>query len=58
MEPGDLPAVSSSNPSERRRRTRCRPEVYQKTGILANGSVAETITNNTVIGDASISYIA
>jgi len=50
--------VSSSNPSERRRRTRCRPEVYQKTGILANGSVAETITNNTVIGDAPISYIA
>jgi len=24
----------------------------------ANGSVAETITNNTVIGDAPISYIA
>ena len=31
---------------------------YQKTGILANGSVAATITGNTVTGDGPVSYIA
>jgi hypothetical protein len=31
---------------------------YQKTGILANGSVAATITGNTVTGDGPITYIA
>jgi hypothetical protein len=31
---------------------------YQKTGIVANGSVAATITGNTVTGDGHISYIA
>jgi hypothetical protein len=31
---------------------------YQKTGIVANGSVAATIKNNTVTGDGPISYIA
>jgi hypothetical protein len=31
---------------------------YQKGGIVANGSVAVTVTNNTVIGDGKINYIA
>ena len=31
---------------------------YQKGGIVANGSVAATIKNNTVIGDGKIDYIA
>jgi hypothetical protein len=31
---------------------------YQKTGILVNGSVAATITNNTVVGDGPINFIA
>jgi hypothetical protein len=31
---------------------------YQKTGILANGSVAATITSNTIVGDGPITYIA
>jgi hypothetical protein len=31
---------------------------YQKTGIVANGSVAATITGNTVTGDGPVGYIA
>ena len=31
---------------------------YQKTGIVANGNVAATITNNTVTGSGKIDYIA
>ena len=31
---------------------------FQKTGILANGSVAAMITGNTVTGDGPVSYIA
>lgn len=31
---------------------------YQKNGITANGSVAATITDNTVVGDGPIDYIA
>jgi hypothetical protein len=31
---------------------------YQKTGIIANGSVAATIKNNVVTGDGPINYIA
>jgi parallel beta-helix repeat protein len=31
---------------------------YQKTGILATGSVSATITGNTVTGDGPIAYIA
>ncbi len=31
---------------------------YQKTGIIANGSVAAMITTNTVTGDGPVSYIA
>jgi hypothetical protein len=31
---------------------------YQKTGIIANGSVTATIKNNDVTGDGAISYIA
>jgi hypothetical protein len=31
---------------------------YQKTGILANGSVAAIITGNTITGDGPIGYIA
>jgi hypothetical protein len=31
---------------------------YQKNGITTNGSVSATITNNTVIGEGPVSYIA
>jgi hypothetical protein len=31
---------------------------YQKNGITANGSVSATVTNNTVIGEGPVSYIA
>ncbi|MBI2776634.1 MAG: right-handed parallel beta-helix repeat-containing protein [Chloroflexi bacterium] len=31
---------------------------YQKTGIVASGSVAATITSNTIVGDGPVTYIA
>lgn len=33
-------------------------DAYQKTGIVANGSVAATISGNTVTGDGPVNYIA